>query len=470
MKKILLPVIAVAVALSSTMAYAENRAKTFVITPFVGGYHYDGVQKIDPMPIYGLKAGYNFTNRLGLEGIYEAGVSASSFNKNDDVNFLNYRLEALYHMFPDNRFVPYLAVGYGGMRLEEFNRAINGGIFDYGVGAKYFLTDNVALRADLRNLVIDRGPTVYNYEYTLGLAFILGGAKPVPVAAQAPKAAEAVPAPPAPPATPAPVSSLSVSPATIVTGQSASLSWTSKDTSSCDIQPGIGSVQTSGSMSVTPATSSNYTLSCTGQGGSTSSSTILSVTPPAPKPVEPPLDSDKDGVPDSLDKCPDTPSGVKVDMDGCPVDSDKDGVPDYLDKCPSTPFGDKVDASGCTIPAEIPCQSIKLMIEFDTNKADVKSAYHDELKKVGDMLNKYPKATTVIEGHTDDVGAAAANMKLSERRASSVRKYIIDNFGISADRITAKGYGETNPVVTNKTVAGRKENRRVNAILSCGNN
>jgi len=110
------------------------------------------------------------------------------------------------------------------------------------------------------------------------------------------------------------------------------------------------------------------------------------------------------------------------------------------------------------------------MIEFDTNKADIKSAYHDELKKVGDMLNKYPKATTVIEGHTDDVGAAAANMKLSERRASSVRKYIIDNFGISADRITAKGYGETNPVVTNKTVAGRKENRRVNAILSCGNN
>jgi len=62
-----------------------------------------------------------------------------------------------------------------------------------------------------------------------------------------------------------------------------------------------------------------------------------------------PLDSDKDGVPDYLDKCPGTPAGVKVDKDGCPLDSDKDGVPDYLDKCPGTPAGVKVDKDGCPL-------------------------------------------------------------------------------------------------------------------------
>lgn len=63
-------------------------------------------------------------------------------------------------------------------------------------------------------------------------------------------------------------------------------------------------------------------------------------------------DSDGDGVPDKLDKCPDTPAGVKVDANGCPLDSDKDGIPDYLDKCPDTPAGVKVDANGCPLDSD----------------------------------------------------------------------------------------------------------------------
>ncbi len=65
-----------------------------------------------------------------------------------------------------------------------------------------------------------------------------------------------------------------------------------------------------------------------------------------------PLDADKDGVPDYLDKCPGTPIGVKVDKDGCPLDTDKDGVPDYLDKCPGTPIGVKVDNVGCPLDSD----------------------------------------------------------------------------------------------------------------------
>ena len=65
-----------------------------------------------------------------------------------------------------------------------------------------------------------------------------------------------------------------------------------------------------------------------------------------------PLDADKDGVPDNLDKCPGTPVGVKVDKDGCPLDADKDGVPDNLDKCPDTPIGVKVDKDGCPLDTD----------------------------------------------------------------------------------------------------------------------
>lgn len=489
MKKLLVPIAALSAAtLCSSLAIAANKAETFVLTPFLGGYHFDGTQKIEQNLVYGLKAGYNITNRFGLEGVVEGGKTESSIDENNDVDFMNYRLEALYHMFPENRLVPYLAVGYGGMRVKDDYKTSNGGVFDYGVGAKYFLTDNVALRGDVRQLVIDRGPTVYNHEYTLGLGFIFGGAQPVP------KAAEPAPAPA--PAPPAPTSTLSVSPETVTKGQAATLSWSSQNTTSCTIQPGIGTVNTSGSMTVSPAETSNYSLSCAGQGGSTSSAAKVTVTQPAPPPVLDadkdgvpddldkcpntpagvkvdkdgcPLDADKDGVADYLDKCPDTPVGVKVDKDGCPLDSDRDGVLDYLDKCPDTPAGDKVDAKGCTIPVELPCQDIKLDIEFDTNKADVKPAYHDELKKVGDTLKKYPGATAVIEGHTDSVGSDKANLKLSERRANSVRTYIIDKFGIEPGRLSAKGYGESKPIATNDTAKGRKINRRVVAVLSCGN-
>ena len=83
-----------------------------------------------------------------------------------------------------------------------------------------------------------------------------------------------------------------------------------------------------------------------------------------------PPDSDKDGVPDYLDKCPGTPVGVAVDNDGCPPDSDKDGVPDYLDKCPGTPAGTAVDNDGCPIPPEK--VSMTLAIQFDSGKADMK--------------------------------------------------------------------------------------------------
>ncbi len=171
-----------------------------------------------------------------------------------------------------------------------------------------------------------------------------------------------------------------------------------------------------------------------------------------------PVDSDKDGVPDYMDKCPNTPAGVKVDKDGCPVDSDKDGVPDYMDRCPNTPKGYKVDEKGCFVEA-------RLEIHFDVNKATVKPEYIPEIEKFARFLKENPDIKVEIQGHTDNTGSAEYNLKLSQKRAEAVKRILVEKFGISPDRIIAKGYGESMPVAPNDTEEGRAKNRRVIARI-----
>lgn len=188
--------------------------------------------------------------------------------------------------------------------------------------------------------------------------------------------------------------------------------------------------------------------------------------PPAPAPVvvpPPPADSDKDGIIDEYDKCPGTPLGMAVNSVGCP-DSDKDGVFDNEDQCPNTKHGLAVDSKGCPPPIE---ENIKIAIGvlFDTGKADIKENSTDDIKKLGVFMQTYPKTNTVLEGHTDNVGSAAYNKDLSQRRAEAVRQYLINNYGITPDRLKAVGYGFDRPVADNSTAEGRKMNRRTEAAI-----
>lgn len=146
------------------------------------------------------------------------------------------------------------------------------------------------------------------------------------------------------------------------------------------------------------------------------------------------------------------------------LDSDGDGVPDSRDKCPNTPKGIKVDSDGCPIPL-LEKISVTLIIEFDYDKADVKSIYHKDIEKVANILKAYPEKEMELEGHTDNIGSDAYNEKLSKRRAESVKKYLVQKFGIDASRISTVGYGESMPVATNDTEEGRQKNRRVNGNI-----
>lgn len=110
---------------------------------------------------------------------------------------------------------------------------------------------------------------------------------------------------------------------------------------------------------------------------------------------------------------------------------------------------------------------MNLDIEFDTGKADIKPQYQDKIARVGEFMQQYPTTTTLIEGHTDNVGDAEFNMKLSRQRADSVVAYLVKNFGIDPSRLEAKGYGSTRRIAYNSTPEGRQKNRRINAIIDC---
>ena len=106
------------------------------------------------------------------------------------------------------------------------------------------------------------------------------------------------------------------------------------------------------------------------------------------------------------------------------------------------------------------------MVEFDSGKAIVKPKYNNDIKKVADLMKEYPDATAVIEGYTDNVGKEAANVELSQRRADSIKAYLVKKFGIDISRIKAVGYGPNKPVASNATKEGRQKNRRGRAVFN----
>jgi OmpA-OmpF porin, OOP family len=106
-------------------------------------------------------------------------------------------------------------------------------------------------------------------------------------------------------------------------------------------------------------------------------------------------------------------------------------------------------------------------IQFEINQDEIQREYRERLAVLADFMKKYPDTTALIEGHTDDVGSDADNQALSERRATSVVDYLVQHFGIAPGRLKAIGHGETRPVAANDSEAGKRLNRRINAVIAC---
>ena len=176
-------------------------------------------------------------------------------------------------------------------------------------------------------------------------------------------------------------------------------------------------------------------------------------------------DTDGDGIADKDDECPNEAGLAK--FDGCP-DTDGDGIADKDDKCPNEAGIAELD--GCPRPAAPTMEEQEQLnayartILFETNKSAIKTQSAETLQDIIAILEKYPDSNFSIDGHTDSVGSEAYNQTLSNERANSVLRYLV-NGGIDKDRLSAEGFGETKPIASNKTAAGRQQNRRTEINL-----
>lgn len=184
-------------------------------------------------------------------------------------------------------------------------------------------------------------------------------------------------------------------------------------------------------------------------------------------------DNDGDRIADRVDQCPDQTEDVDgiEDDDGCPdCDDDRDQIaecPQPLDKCPKVAG---VAPDGCpqkyalivVTPTKI---ELKQTVFFDTRRATIKKVSFDLLDEVAQALQDFPTIEVRVEGHTDGQGAEKANRKLSQKRAESVRNYLIRK-GVSAARMVAQGFGEDVPIADNGTAEGRSQNRRVEFVIT----
>lgn len=169
-----------------------------------------------------------------------------------------------------------------------------------------------------------------------------------------------------------------------------------------------------------------------------------------------------------------TNAKLRSDLDGLLKDSDGDGVADLLDKCPNTPKGVVVDGAGCPLKVPAPIVTERVIVteadravvadaiknlEFDLGKSTIRSKSYATLNRVAALLIE-KNFSLKLAGHTDDSGSDALNLRLSKDRAESIKAYLVSQ-GANASRIESVGYGESQPIASNKTAAGRQENRRV---------
>jgi OOP family OmpA-OmpF porin len=170
------------------------------------------------------------------------------------------------------------------------------------------------------------------------------------------------------------------------------------------------------------------------------------------------IDTDKDGLIDSKDNCPESAPNAKVGKDGCvpPVDTDEDGIADIYDVCPTSIDTAKVDEMGCDTGKNIVLKGV----QFKTDSAELTQESVDILSTLADRLLQYPAIPMEVAGHTDNLGDEAYNQWLSEQRAAAVKQFLV-NHGIAEKILGAVGYGPSKPITKNETPSQRFVNRRV---------
>jgi OOP family OmpA-OmpF porin len=444
----------------TSWSYASDQPSTFVISPYAGGYLFEGQQVFGGDPVYGLNMGYELSNfwatRLG--GAYgqfkHAYLDTHHFTENiEDIDAVIGYADIIFK-YPLSKWLePYLFLGAGDLYLDlEISDQNHFPFIKYGAGLSLKFNSRFGLWGEFaHNLVYEdqevvgqsgdefRNNAIYSGGFSLYLGKLYSQKSKISdqKTYQTPQA-----------------------PREDILYDINGNPWDSD---------GDGVNEQQDHCSGTPAGIKVNANGCPFDQDKDGVFDYLDHCPETVRYVTVdkhgcPKDSDSDGVYDMTDHCPDTPSQAIVGINGCPIDEDGDGVYDGIDHCPKTAKGLRVDQKGC--PKLEKTITFSLNIIFKPNAFDVDSKYFGEFKHLAKLMKQYPKTRVTIEAHTDSSGDRMVNLKLSQRRADSVRHYLIDHFKIDPFRIEAVGFGEEKPLYDNRTKEGRAKNRRAVAILS----
>jgi outer membrane protein OmpA-like peptidoglycan-associated protein len=378
-----------------------------------------------PISEFGLRAAYFPMTFVG--GELEGALGVPAWANRDDATLFMGRAHVIGQL-PGSRFVPFALLGIGGISIRSNIVTESDPSWHIGAGLKVAVNRDLDVRLDLRDNFLPESPyaersskmsRVQNPEILLGLSLVLGRSEP-----------KAAPPPPK-----------------VVNDRDHDGFLDPVD--KCPDEPGVAPDgcpirDTDGDGFMDPDDE------CPNKPG----------VAPDGCPIK---DSDGDGFLDPDDKCPHEKG---IAPDGCPAkDTDGDGILDPDDKCPTEPENKNgfEDDDGCpdTIPEAVKkFTGVIKGIEFDKDKDKIRKTSFKLLDQAVKVLTDYPKLRIEISGHTDTDGSHDHNMDLSQRRAASVKQYLVDK-GIDDGRIQTRGAGPDEPLVPNTNRANKQKNRRI---------
>jgi OOP family OmpA-OmpF porin len=406
---------------SAAPGFAENRAGAITVSPYVGGYIFDheqSYQNLETSPTYGIRAGYNFTENWGAEARFGYSNPDSRLPNGQDAQVLTYGIDALYHFNVTPEFVPFLAAGIGGMHHNFPGRQM--GYYpeyapNYGAGVKYFVTDNIALRGDVRHVILpDNG--LNNLEYTAGATFQFGGTKP---AVQQAVAVEE--------AAPVVVAEKDTTPPTV------SLTAPGEGATNGDIDRQV-SVAFSEAMDPATINGQTFTLQngTTTVPGTVTNTSATSATFRSSQRLEP-----------GTQYTGRISTGTR-DLAGNALPGD------YVWNFKTQPVPETKVVTNVVTKTEKEVVVIYKFVmlgqsHFEFDKASLTMEGKEMLKKNVKTMEENPALRVQISGHASAAGSDAYNQELSERRAATAKNYLVQEGGIAPERIETIGFGETRP-------------------------
>jgi OOP family OmpA-OmpF porin len=437
----LITVFTVALFCSSTVHAAPKKITTkpgsfFSLTPTVGGLLFSASESESRSvaPLYGLKLSYDIfgtgiSNTIGIEGTFNYFKGKAEPSSEEATGYL-FRTDAIYSFSMSKVWVPFLAAGIGGMRVDKESGRATDPLLNYGLGVKYFLEDYLALRVDARQLFMySEVSTRNNFELSAGLTYIFGKERKKPVIPADAKKDE-VP------------------------------QFKMKQVEALLPPP----------VAIDPALLYTFMdqLGATGAAivGITS---VPSAFPPTPSPL-PPLEQRPDALayrqlPAEMLKAPAAapPLEVPAVKPAPPV-----ALPVPVPVVPA-PVAPQPEALEPGVPVKPPRtlvrkKMLEFVVEFDFAKHEIRPADLIRVKRAAEEIKKANDAIVSIEGHTDIVGKHSPNQSLSIRRATSVKNELVKH-GVDRRKVIIRGHSFDRPADSNKTKEGRQRNRRATTVV-----